>query len=133
MINTIVSTSNLYALYFIKQQPYIIIPMIASILMHLSERKHNLPGIYPFNLYSTQFLWLDRIIAVSSGLYIIRNIYLSNFTLLFNNNFLLLNIIGFISMFISETSDNRVHDYQLVYMIFHIIWHICAFHILGNY
>lgn len=93
MINTIVSTSNLYALYFIKQQPYIIIPMIASILMHLSERKHNLPGIYPFNLYSTQFLWLDRIIAVSSGLYIIRNIYLSNFTLLFNNNFLLLNII----------------------------------------
>lgn len=36
----------------------------ASTLMHLSERKHRLPGVYPFNRYSQVFLNIDRVLTI---------------------------------------------------------------------
>lgn len=39
------------------------ITMIASMLMHISETKHGLNGIYPFNKLSNLFLNIDRSIA----------------------------------------------------------------------
>jgi hypothetical protein len=74
LINLIVSSSNIYGILPIWYSSgyyrlWICSVVIASTLMHLSETKHGLPGIYPFNIYSNEFLWYDRIMAYSVVLF----------------------------------------------------------------
>lgn len=95
--------------------------ILASALMHISETKHNLPGIYPFNKWSWYFLNLDRGMALSITLYVLYY---------FNKGMPIpfkLGIIGLICLGLSEK-----FEYGLIwFMINHSIWHYCAFTILG--
>jgi hypothetical protein len=76
-INIIVASSNIVGVYglikySIFSKPWYIVfsAMLASFLMHISETKHNLPGVL-FVKYSYLLLWLDRIVAISTSLYVI--------------------------------------------------------------
>src|SRR5947208_14941252 len=68
--NLIVTVSNLVGIFplwrstNIYEQYIIFLIIICSCLMHLSERKHYLPGIWPFKLYSNLFLRMDRIMSL---------------------------------------------------------------------
>lgn len=42
----------------------------ASYLMHVSETRRGLPGVHPFNRWATEFLWLDRIVAMAAGAWV---------------------------------------------------------------
>src|SRR5437773_1707437 len=83
MVNFLVACSNIVALHiFLDEQItagykwFAGVIVLASICMHLSERKHGLPGLYPFNLYSTFFLWLDRCMALLALLFVARVVFL---------------------------------------------------------
>lgn len=125
IINVFVACTNLIALLYL---PYIknvytvyimIIPMIVSILMHLSETKHNLPGVYPFNLYSWWFLQLDRLVAIIIFLLLLPQ---ANFTS-FNCSML---SIGLLSMYLSENIENG----YIWFATFHSIWHFVAYYLI---
>lgn len=127
-INLIVASSNLYGFTLFEHieniyiKAYLLFIIFCSSLMHLSETKHNLPGIYPFNKYSQFFLNLDRIVAISAIYYCMYK-YIS----IFKCNDILINaIVGISSLYISE---NRVKN-QLLFAFFHSIWHIQAYYIL---
>lgn len=122
MINTIVASSNLVAIgalyqyeYFSKPWWIILSAMIASFLMHISETKHNLPGVWLVQ-YSNQLLWIDRLTAVSTGLYILPYLTKSTF---------ITGVIGLTCNVISE------HVSGYLFVLFHVIWHILAFGIMG--
>jgi hypothetical protein len=74
--NALVAASNVVGLLPLLQantttQALIAIMAVsASTLMHLSERKHGLPGIAPFSKWSTAFLWFDRMVALGAGGYV---------------------------------------------------------------
>ena len=79
-VNIFTALTNLSAYYYLytynKSGNYIFnFTIFISFLYHLSETKHNLPGIYPFKKYTNVFLNLDRILSIY-GLYIVViNIY----------------------------------------------------------
>ena len=128
--NIIVSLSNLSGFYFFNfSLDFYIFPMLASILYHLSETKHNLPGIYPFNNYTFYLLQLDRIFAVISFLLIMNKL---------NFHIFILGIIGFLFLFLSEqdTILNKIgFNIELnvwIFTITHCLWHIIAFYCLSK-
>lgn len=49
----------------------ILTAVVVSFLMHISERKHQLPGLYPFNQWTQVFLNLDRVVAVFLSSYMV--------------------------------------------------------------
>lgn len=72
-VNMVVAASNLLGvpaiLNFVQRGRYANAAMTAliilsSVLMHLSERKHTLPGIAPYNRYTQWFLNADRVMTV---------------------------------------------------------------------
>jgi hypothetical protein len=74
-INIFTAFTNLIAYYYldvynIKSVYSLNLTILISFLYHLSETKHDLPGIYPFNRYTGLFLNLDRIFSIY-GLYIV--------------------------------------------------------------
>lgn len=70
LINTLSNLPGVYSLFSdqitFPQKCLISSNIITSMLMHLSETKHGLKGIYPFSLYSELFLNLDRAVAYAS-------------------------------------------------------------------
>jgi|GEM_PF-4381476 len=132
LINYIVTSSNLYGILPIHYSRgyyrlWMISIVISSILMHASETKHNLPGIYPFNKYSQQFLWLDRIMAISPIIYLLVQYILykkSPLVYLSSPKF----IIGLICLFLSENFHlhSKINPYFFAFT--HSLWHFCAYH-----
>lgn len=128
-INIVVALSNVYGLQIFEtnisfyHKLIYLLTIIFSSLMHLSERKHKLNGVKYFNKYSNLFLWLDRIFAYIATILVLIELYY-NINKLYN----ILNyaIIGLVSLFISE----NIAKSKLIFMIFHIIWHIMAYHII---
>lgn len=125
--NIIVAYSNFIALLaFKKVNNYVFIPMMASFIYHLSETKHNLPGISILNNYSEFLLEIDRFFAVISGLYVL--------TKLINHkqkcSFYIIGIIGFISLLYSEKDYFYPTINEIEYLITHCIWHFAAFYCL---
>lgn len=133
-INFFVTSSNMYGLvpiYYASNNIYrtwISGIVLSSSLMHISETKHGLPGVYPFNKYSKQFLWLDRFMAYTPMMYVgYLMLYKKEFMLLM----MLLNkymIIGTTCLLISERVGTK-HKY--LFAILHSIWHICAYHTIS--
>jgi len=124
-INIFVTLSNIIGViglwYCSGLKQYILgFSVITSILMHLSEQKHGLPGIYPFNHCSTIFLWFDRVGAWIAGLYAI--LYITNVTLVI----MILIVCSALTGFISEII---ITNQQKYYLIFHSIWHILVYSI----
>jgi hypothetical protein len=96
--------------------------MMASILMHLSERKHGLPGIPPFRYAAQAFLQLDRAIAY------ITAAYLAWAELQHGLSFatVMLTVNGLIWMFVSECMDISIAQFAAA----HALWHLNAFAIM---
>ena len=137
--NIITSLSNFSILFFYKlNNNIIIIPMIASFIYHLSETKHNLPGLYPLNLISNFLLNIDRICAFISALKIICKLYYN--PKIINFNFLFCAIIGLFCLFLSECDvgaelllgPNSFKIDGLFFVIPHNIWYFCAFYCLNK-
>lgn len=136
--NIIVASSNLIAVYFVlisetsgtTNNSFIYVPMIASFIYHLAETKHNLPGIYPLNLYAYKLLWVDRICAVLSAAYVTISIY--SYPKIMTAKFLLIGIFGLGSLLYSERDFLKgfvVNKTEFV--ISHTIWHFAAFFCLS--
>lgn len=130
LINWIVSASNIYGLVPIYYSSgyhrlWISTVVSASVLMHLSERKHGLPGIYPFNKYSNLFLWCDRIMAYSIVLYSIWN--WPRTLELITTDYTVAPImgVGLTSLLLSEGLVCSKGFFAFT----HSIWHVCAFHL----
>jgi hypothetical protein len=99
--------------------------ILASVLMHLSERKHELPGIYPFNKYSSFFLWFDRIMAYLSAMIVARILFI-RWNLWYTSFLMIYICIGLISMGLSELMFTLKEDHSLFAMT-HSLWHLIAF------
>lgn len=127
-VNLVVALSNVWGLLPIvagyKRSVFdgtlMLITVLASILMHVTERKHGLPGLC-WRQHSYLFLWLDRIMAVVTGAY---GTYLYLFMLTPSMNILCCALLGFVFMTISEHGPNRY------FMLTHCIWHILAYYSL---
>jgi hypothetical protein len=134
--NIIVAFSNFIAIPFFifsNQNILYLIPCLASFFYHLGSRKNGFPGIKPFRRYEQELLWIDRIIAVLSIIYVLSQIH--RFTIA-------IYILGVIAVICCLISDGNVL-YKLItgiqldmsrnpYIIFHCIWHISAFIILDR-
>ena len=147
---TIVSLSNLYGMVIFSnnlsvfQSIFFSNVILASILMHLSEKKHKLPGVFPFNKYSSLFLWYDRIMAQLATSYILYNLYSdyihfngsysvgSFFSYLIGNNNLASKILsrGLIGLFFLWISENVHSIGKYGFMVSHSLWHFFAFDII---
>jgi hypothetical protein len=128
-VNLFVAATNLVVIVLVRSlkspadQSVMIIAAIASILMHLSETKHHLPGIFPFNKFSWFFLQLDRCTAYFSAIYFLRLLISLEGIIVSFHQMVALAVMGLISLFVSE----RIDQGPYVFMISHGIWHVCAF------
>lgn len=79
-VNYVVAGSNVLALGPIWCAPtawhaaLAVAAMVASTFMHISERKHNLPGVAPFNTWSKQIEWADRVVAYASIAFVLLRV-----------------------------------------------------------
>jgi hypothetical protein len=128
LINLLVAASNIAALpaIFAAQTTadwtVAVAAATASVLMHLSERKHGLPGIPPFNWASWFFLQLDRAVAYGTAAYLAwaeLQHGLSFATVMLAAN-------GLAWMGISECLDLSVTHFAIA----HVLWHVNAFAIM---
>lgn len=126
LVNWIVSLSNyvfgLPVLYAARQPHQVLLvtmTIAASFLMHISETKHGLPGVYPFNQWSWYFLQFDRVMAIASGGYVLYKTGIMQ---------LPMATIGFVILALSE----RVERGHAWFAVTHILWHACAFYMLYN-
>lgn len=124
-VNFIVALSNIFGvIYFPTRYTGIATLMItASTLMHLSEVKHGLPGMTPFNQYSYIFLWWDRIMAYICTVIVSYEIY-ARYKML-PTHLIPYGIFGLFCNFISEVI---ITDQHYLFVIFHSIWHHVAYH-----
>ena len=148
LINLFVAMSNLYGFTLFRDIQNLPIKLffnfvvICSILMHLSETKHGLQGIEPFNIYSHFFLNLDRFVAIMATIYCIYRI-----CFVIQSIDVQINIIfGLVSLYISENhikmdfpfnGECIIYKYinysslnQILFALLHSFWHIQAYYIL---
>lgn len=132
LVNIIVACSNFYAFKHINKfnrysvNILFLSALTASFLMHISETKHNLPGVYPFNLYTNLFLWADRTIAIlCMFLGLIKCLRDHRLIKIKGSEFLL----GLIMLCISE--NVQMDKYNILFSITHCIWHFCAYDCLS--
>ena len=95
---------------------------IASIFMHISETKHELPGLW-LAKYSNYFLNIDRFFAGIAGMYGLFLFYTnSNKT----TSQVALPLVGSLTLFIGEHTTDLP-----LYTITHTIWHFIAYYSLA--
>jgi hypothetical protein len=93
----------------------------ASFLMHISEVKHGLHGVYPFNKWSWWFLQLDRVMAIVCTVYVLFYALIVGV----ETNW----IVGIGGLLCMGCSEFFVDGWW--FGILHALWHGCAFYILG--
>lgn len=126
--NLLVAGSNLVGLLPIltATQPVIQVWMsiivISSVLMHLSETKHQLPGIYPFNRLATPLLWLDRVMAMTPAVLLWVERELAVQFLIDNFG---LSIFGLLMMWLAERGVTR----KSMFVLTHSLWHGVAYYL----
>jgi hypothetical protein len=109
-------------------------PVFASFLYHLSEVKHNLPGLMILNEYHQILLNIDRAYAGISFIIVIFNLRKVN---------IILGLLGLVCLAISERDiiygnlfgkDNIPRLFTVThfdFLIFHVLWHFSAFYSLA--
>ena len=99
--------------------------------MHLSERKHNLPGVPFFNQYSEIFLLWDRATALTGVVHVLVAMFieygLHGMTDLLQRMFYQ-SLIGLAFLTVSENIDYGLNFFTIT----HCIWHFIAFDILSK-
>lgn len=139
IINLVVAFSNLYGLFLLRnfdiKSLFHLCTISSSFLMHISETKHNLNGIYPFNKYSLIFLNLDRFFAYSEILFVLFNLYFDPDLI---QKIIIKTFIGLLCLFLSENieiivpnSSKKIKKY--FFAVLHGCWHIFAYNILLNF
>jgi hypothetical protein len=138
-INLIVTASNFVFPIFCKMQgvsPPLLayVPMLASALYHISERKHGLPGVAPFNAYSNELIWADRVGAFASGAFVLYKTGLSPSPVN-----LAVAAGGFACLTVSEHDIifqklgwGHFHVNKWLFAVTHTVWHTCAFYLLAS-
>ena len=125
--NLVVACSNIFGLPVIlaatifQDQLLVSMVVLASVLMHLSERKHDLPGVHPFSRWNSAFLNLDRVVAVLVFVACLNRITLD----LVTKNISVI-LVGIASVIISET----VEVCPVFFSAWHILWHACVYRML---
>lgn len=134
LVNLIVTLSNIFGIYPIvaaiqTQSTWLIALMIgtvlASVMMHVTETKHGLPGIM-WQKYSSIFLNIDRLTAILSTVYSVYKLYVK--WQVVETSVVIFGCIGVLSMFVSE----NVVKSQFWFMITHSIWHWIAYCVLAR-
>lgn len=129
-INWIVAASNIIgvlvsiALFLqgrLKYAGIVFIASILSVMMHLSETKHTLPGIPELREYSEFWLWCDRIYSYSLAAYTVWRLH-------GNRNYVDLSvwtfgIFGVLACAIGEIGNVSVSTFAIL----HIYWHFVAY------
>ena len=123
-INILVTLSNIIGvvgLWYCSGPKQLILgfSVITSILMHLSERKYGLPGIFPLNQHSYFFLWCDRIAAYIAGIYAFY--YINNVTYTLSIMAICAIMSGFFAMM--SLLNSRLYYYAMT----HSMWHILVY------
>lgn len=144
-INVLVTCSNLSLIVFmyyynvsIMNNMLTLIPMCASMIYHISEVKHGLPGIYPLNKCSNELIWLDRISAVSACVYGAYTLYQTG-----NIDYTMcaIGLFGLVCLGVSEydvvymkliNNKLKIHVNKDVFLVSHSLWHISAFYLLAK-
>jgi hypothetical protein len=130
VVNLIVALSNVAGLPLLYLDfnwfytPVFGLMIVASVLMHLSEQKHGLTGIYPFSKYSNLFLWFDRIMAWILTIVTVHLAYTKYENSYFVHFYIYFGIFGLIVMTISEMI---LTDEWFLFTIFHSLWHMVAY------
>ena len=133
-INLLVTLSNIVGfigLWYCSGLTRVVLGLsvFSSILMHLSEQKHGLPGIYPFNCYSGTLLWVDRIAAYIAGVYAL--FYIMNVTKQIGFMIGYAILCGFISEVVITTQwhyyaiagiKDPAVDTTVLYLVAHSMW-----------
>jgi len=94
----------------------------ASALMHISERKHGLPGVGPFAAHSTLFLWVDRLAAYAAALYVLHGVVSRGMPIPWETL-----SVGGLALLLSE----RFERGPVWFAVTHSVWHLCAYRILA--
>lgn len=96
--------------------------LVASCLMHVSETKHNLNGMFGTGTYSGILLDIDRVFAIILGFLVFVNVetwkspfYAATFC------------IAFVALSVGERTNNN-----LIYLVCHSIWHLLVFYMAGH-
>lgn len=123
-VNLLVAFSNIFGIFMILCDPKWVgvCTVTCSVLMHLSERKHGLPGISPFNNLSAEFLWMDRIMAYISTTFALYNMY--NKWIMVPRWLIYYGVFGLILMIIAEM---MITDQWNLFIVFHTGWHFIAY------
>jgi hypothetical protein len=127
-VNLFMAASNLPGLLILYQPMRIeykalsVCTIISSFLMHISETKHGLVGIYPFNKYSWHFLQLDRIFAIFSVIVVLCILYER-----WNKTSTKLILFGCVGLFLNMLSENLFRDNITGFVVTHSLWHWIAY------
>lgn len=123
LVNIIVTASNLAAIPSILaatsllDRCVILTVMFASMLMHISERKHRLEGISPFNRWSWKLEMVDKTMAWVAGIYFVSQnpgLFLANYPLV---------IFGLAMVGLAE----RYEGGYVFFTITHLLWHFSVY------
>jgi hypothetical protein len=105
--------------------------MTASTLMHLSETKHGLPGIGPFNKRTNTFLWFDRFVSLAGIAYFAYRAYQrEKISSILLHPYLW---FGLLSLGISEHPHRLIQDRNKIISLHcwgHAIWHFAVYEIM---
>jgi len=103
----------------------ILLNIISSSLMHVSETKHNLGGVM-FKKYSKQLLWFDRISSYMSLGYVLLMIYKNPQHWFFDQKMIIYGSLALLFNYVGEISMDKTR-----YFVFHLGWHCLAYYILN--
>jgi hypothetical protein len=92
-----------------------------STLMHLSERKHRLPGVPPFRGLTAECLAADRIVAVVAAIFVASRIFASPASVAVR--VWVRGVAGLAALALSE----HIEAGPLWFATLHSVWHYCAY------
>jgi hypothetical protein len=92
--------------------------MLGSTLMHLSERKHQLPGVKYLDPYHGALLNFDRLMSLVGGLYFIPRVWRDPWSL----------VIGAIGITALRVGEYLTTPSPFVYL--HLVWHAAVYMVL---
>jgi hypothetical protein len=114
-------------------------PMFASFFHHLADKKHGLPGIYPFNTISDELLLIDKIfagIAACISIYVVIILLKTNENSFIAQKLEMLIPIGFCGLLCLMISSSEqlfnIKISPLFFTIMHSLWHMIAFYFYSN-